>query len=116
MGWFVLSILLMAYVGGHRYSVSNRLMRIFVEVPAEKVKVFEGMCILLEMFLIFSDETVWRYNYLLLLIGFVLLFLGQFVLLRIAGKVTSSINLLINRRRLASIKKWARRRRAYEFM
>ncbi len=114
MGWFFVSLLLMACIGIRRYSVSSRLMRILVEIPIEEVKTLEMMCIIFEVFLFFSDVTM-KYNIFTLIVC-ILLFPSQFVLLRIAGKVTSSINLQINRRRLASIKKWARRRRAYEFM
>lgn len=114
MGWFVLSMILMACIGMRRYSVSSRLMSIFVEIPIEEVKTLEMMCIIFEVFLFFSDVTM-KYNIFTLIVC-ILLFPSQFILIRIAGKATSQINLLICRRRLASIKKWARRRRAYEFM
>ena len=117
ISWYVLSIILMAYVGLRKYSVSNRLKKIFVEVPAEDIGGFEAICVAIEMFLVFSDVTLWEnYKTWVILCGVSALLVSEFILMRIAGKATSQINLLICRRRLASIKKWAQKRHVSEFM
>lgn len=119
MGWFVLSISIMAFVGFHRYSLSSRLMTIFIEVSAEEVKAYEFICIVIEVFLVLSVDSTWEYHIFLLTCGIAVLILSQFVLMRIAGKVTSSINRYICEKRLnlimVSRKIRARMRYAHEF-
>lgn len=119
MGWYVLSVVSMAYVGLRRYSVSNRLMHIFLEVSSEKIEAYEFLWIFVEMFLVFSDEGTWEHHIVVTILGLILLFVSQFMLMRIAGKVTSSVSRYICEKRLnlirVSRKIRARMRYAHEF-
>lgn len=119
MGWFTISIIIMAFIGAHRYSLSYRLLRILVEVPDEEIVAHELICVSFETLLIFSDETIWAHQWILLACGIIVLLLVQFILMRIAGKVTSGMNHRICEKRLNSIltsrKIRARMRYAHEF-
>lgn len=103
MGWFTISIFIMAFVGAHRYSLSYRLLRILVEIPDEQIVAYEFMCVSFEMLLVFSDETIWAHQWILLMCGIIVLLAVQFILMRIAGKVTSGMNHRICEKRLESI-------------
>lgn len=119
MGWFCLSVVIMGFLGARRYSVSNRLAKLFVEIPADQIRAYEALWMIVEGFLVLSDESIWKHNAILVLCGTFVLLLVQFLLMRIAGKVTSGLTHYVCERRLRTLrisrKTRARMRYAHEF-
>ena len=119
IGWLCLSVVIMAFIGYRRYAISNRLAKIFVEVPADQVRAYEWLWMIVEAFLFLSEESIWEHNAVLVLCGAFVLLLVQFLLMRIAGKATSGIMHWICEKRLRSLrvsrKTRARMRYAHEF-
>ena len=115
MGWFFISIMLMGMLGFKRYSISNRLVRGFVEIPAEQIRAYEGLCIVVEGFLVLSDESIWSNNTVLLLCGIAVLLVSQWILMRLALVIISGLHRSILERRLFSIRQSYRKRIRQEF-
>lgn len=116
---FFMSVLVMGLVGSCRYSISHKLMKMFIEIPAEQIRAYEALWIIAECFIVLSDETIWRHNTVLVFCGIAVLLFTQWILMRIAGKATSCIKRYICKRRLSSLmvsrRIRARMRCAHEF-
>ena len=103
--WYLISIFLMGFFGLRRYSMSHRLVKTFVEIRAEELRAYEVVFMGIELFLVFSDETIWDNNMILLLCGIIVLLACQWLLMRLAVVASSGLLRYTLERRLESIRR-----------
>ena len=105
MGWYFVSIMLMAMLGLKRYSLSNMLLRTLVEVQNDEAKAYEVVFVMIEMMLVFSDNSIWNNSFMAILVGIAILLISQWLLMRLAFVASSGFLRIVLERRIASLKK-----------
>ncbi|MBQ6414368.1 hypothetical protein IJI28_01990 [Candidatus Saccharibacteria bacterium] len=113
--WYLISIFLMGFFGLKRYSMSHRLVKTFVEIKAEELRAYEAVFLGIEVFLVFSDETIWNNNIILLMCGIIVLLASQWILMRLAVVTSSGLLRYTLERRLESMRRSHRERIRDEF-
>ena len=85
--------------------MSHRLVKTFVEIKAEELRAYEAVFLGIEMFLVFSDETIWDNNIILLICGVIVLLASQWILMRLAVVTSSGLLRYTLERRLESMRR-----------